>query len=181
MSLHSLLGFRLNAAQGGAIRTGRINHCANRSITGTHRARPWRPEFSSAFDWIGGQPLEAASKQKALPAPAGRTVTVALPRALSPERRRVTNPYPVRTGAYGISWNFMGVNGLLRSIAGRDGNASPPPQRAQAPGWGEFQGVQPACGAYGERCLLAACHRRPAKETGGTVADPAREMTPAGL
>lgn len=33
--------------------------------------------------------------------------------ALSPDQRHTTDPYPVRSGTYGISWKFMGVNGSL--------------------------------------------------------------------
>jgi len=56
-----------------------------------------------------------------------------------------TNPCPVRTGTYGITWNFMGVNGPLREFpkspwkwaAGTPGLAKPLERHAEtrtAPG-----------------------------------------------
>lgn len=43
-------------------------------------------------------------------------VAVAQIWALFPDRRPATDPYPVRSGAYGITWNFMGVNGFLTML-----------------------------------------------------------------
>ena len=40
-------------------------------------------------------------------------VAVAQVWALFPDRRPATDPYPVRSGTYGIAWKFMGVNGFL--------------------------------------------------------------------
>ena len=45
--------------------------------------------------------------------PTGGAVAVDLIWALSPDRRHATDPYPVRSGIYGIARKFMGVNGLL--------------------------------------------------------------------
>jgi hypothetical protein len=40
-------------------------------------------------------------------------VAVAQVWALFPDRRPATDPYPVRSGIYGIAWKFMVVNGIL--------------------------------------------------------------------